>query len=67
MLSEINQGERQILFYRLYMESGKNKWMYIIKQNRLTDLEKKLVVTHKEKEEGRDMEEYGIKKHSYYA
>ena len=41
--------------------------MYIIKQNRLTDLEKKLVVTHKEKEEGRDMEEYGIKKHSYYA
>ena len=25
MLSEINQGERQILFYRLYMESGKNK------------------------------------------
>ena len=45
MLSEASQTKRNIIWYPLYAESKKKwyKWSYL--QNRLTDLEKELMVT----------------------
>ena len=51
MLSEISQRRRNIKRCPLYVESKKKwyKWTYLQNRNRLTDLEKELVVA-----EGKD-------------
>ena len=51
MLSEISQRRRNIKWCPLYVESKKKwyKWTYLQNRNRLTDLEKELVVA-----EGKD-------------
>ena len=45
ILSEVSQTEKNIIWYRLYMESKIwHKWTYLRNRNRLTDIETRLVV-----------------------
>ena len=48
LLSEVSQRERNIIWYPLYAESKKKwyKWTHL--QNRLTDLEKEVMVASRE-------------------
>ena len=52
-ISEVRQGNTNILWYHLYVESKKRyKWIYLQNRNKLTDIKKKLRVTGEDR--GRD-------------
>ena len=51
-MKEVRQRKTNTVWYYFYMESKKDKWVYMWNRNRLTNVENKLVVTKEESEEG---------------
>ena len=61
ILSEVRQRKTSIIWCHLYVESKIwHKWVYLWNRNRLTDIEKKLMVTKGERGWGGIYQEFGI-------